>query len=82
MYFLGRTGLTWNISITICPHQMAAVRFKPMTFGLLRLGTYSLFHQYGQLRDRTQDLWLVGFMVYFSAYSSHLRHIDDHILHT
>ncbi len=30
---LGRTGFTWDISTTICPHQMAAVGFEPMTLG-------------------------------------------------
>ncbi len=30
---LGRTGLTWDISTTICPHQMVAVGFNPMTLG-------------------------------------------------
>ncbi len=46
--FVGRTGLTWDISTTICPHQMAAVGFEHMTLGFLRLGPYSLRHQVGR----------------------------------
>ncbi len=33
MAYLGRTGLAWDISMTICPHQMAAVGFEPLTLG-------------------------------------------------
>ncbi len=41
---LGHAGLTWDILTTICPHQMAAEGFEPMTLGFLRFAPYDLRH--------------------------------------